>query len=82
MELYILGTWATIDDSSWTTADAQVVCRQLGHSTDGELYHVATITYWMKCKICHYSGLVLLIRVTLASKVGAFKNCFSYLASL
>ena len=37
VEMYILGDWATIDDSSWTAADAKVVCRQLGHSTDGEL---------------------------------------------
>ena len=42
MEMYILGTWATIDDNAWTTADAQVVCRQLGHSTDGELYDLVS----------------------------------------
>ena len=37
VEVYISGAWATIDDNLWTTADAQVVCRQMGHSTDGEL---------------------------------------------
>ena len=36
VEMYISGMWVTINDQSWTTAEAQVVCRQLGHSTESE----------------------------------------------
>lgn len=37
VEVYISGIWATIDDTYWTISESQVVCRQLGHSTNGEL---------------------------------------------
>ena len=35
MEIYWSGTWGSIRDSSWTTAEASVVCRQLQHSDKG-----------------------------------------------
>ena len=31
VEIHFAGTWGTITDSDWTSADAQVVCRKLGH---------------------------------------------------
>ena len=35
MEIYFSGTWGTITDSNWTSDDAQVVCRKLGHFKPG-----------------------------------------------
>ena len=35
VEIYWIGTWETISDTLWNNSDAEVVCRQLGHSTNG-----------------------------------------------
>ena len=37
VEIHISGTWGTISDERWTVQDAVVICRQLGHSTSGEI---------------------------------------------
>ena len=36
VEIYWSGTWGAISDSSWTSADATVVCKQLQHSPNGD----------------------------------------------
>ena len=36
VEIYISRVWGAVGSNPWTTANAEVVCRQLGHSTSGE----------------------------------------------
>ena len=38
VEIYWSGTWGAISGSSWTAAEAGVVCRQLQHSQNGKLF--------------------------------------------
>ena len=36
MEICIDGVWGTISDDGWSSADAQVTCRQLGFAALGK----------------------------------------------
>ena len=35
VEIYMSGTWGIVTDSQWSSDDAAVVCRKLGHFKQG-----------------------------------------------
>lgn len=45
VQVCIGGVWGWVCHNSWRTADAQVVCRQLGFSTDGKLLNGHSLHY-------------------------------------
>ena len=44
VEIFWKGDWGAISDSLWSTADANVVCRQLLHSPESGNYHFVYCT--------------------------------------
>ena len=49
VEIFWNGDWGAISDSLWSTADANVVCRQLLHSPEsGKYYEI------LSCSIQYY----------------------------
>ena len=39
VEIYWMGEWGAISDSTWTAGDANVVCRQLQHYSENSKFH-------------------------------------------
>ena len=44
VEVCIGQRWGTVCDNYWSTSDGQVVCRQLGYSTEGIILHTQFFT--------------------------------------
>ena len=51
MEILYSGTWSSIYDTSWTTSDATVVCRQLGHSIESTFRKLNFMVYKLTLKV-------------------------------
>ena len=44
LELCLHQRWGTVSDGTWSNEEAQVVCRQLGYSTEGSSVLLCTVT--------------------------------------
>ena len=54
VEIYWMGDWGAISDSTWTSAHANVTCRQLQHTANGIFFTTARVCF----KLMYYKGVV------------------------
>ena len=55
VEIFYSGMWSSIQDTSWTTSDAKVMCRQLGHSTESK----NTLIYLIHNQLYRFTSCIL-----------------------
>ena len=63
MDIYWTGTWGTISDTSWNNSDAEVVCRQLGHSTNGICGIKYLFHFFIECLLFVFLQVLLVVAV-------------------
>ena len=66
MEVCLSQRWGTVTDDGWSTADAQVVCKLLGYSSQGVIFVLILNSY--KYIILENEVVVSKLNFTLFSK--------------
>ena len=84
MEICLNDVWGTVCDDGWSTADATVVCRQLGYSAQGQTqHHIFVLRFernfdWIYCKRALTNIWLLLetdlIQLNMSIKIGVYSE--------